>query len=136
MEERTIHVDTTFDLSLYYLVNDWYTCHIWPSNTKIYRGSPFSSSLGVRPLFVIENAYIMVFHYDEKCLQMYDYKDSFDSLILYVKQSHKIQSSRPLEIGHPQDLRTSSFHAIPRTSTPRIRLCNVRSSDLLESLCG
>jgi len=36
---------------------------------------------------------------------MYDYKDSFDSLIFYAKKSHKIQSSRPLEIGYPQDVR-------------------------------
>jgi len=81
-------------------------------NTEIYRGFPFLFLLGVRHLFVIENASITVFHYDKKCLQVYDYKDSFHSLIFYDKQSHKIQSSTPLEIGHPQDLRISSFHEI------------------------
>jgi hypothetical protein len=81
-------------------------------NTKIYRGSPFSSSWGERPLIVIENASITVFHYDEKCLQVYEYKDSFDSLIFYAKQSHKIQYSKPPEVGHVQDLWTSSFHQL------------------------
>jgi len=57
----------------------------------------------------------------------YDYKDSFDSLIFYAKQSHNIQSLRPIEIGHPQDLRISSFHAIPWTSSPRICLCYVEA---------
>jgi len=33
-------------------------------NTEIYRSSPFSSSLGVHHLFVIENTSIAVFHYD------------------------------------------------------------------------
>ena len=28
LDERTIHADTILYLSLYYLINDWYTCHI------------------------------------------------------------------------------------------------------------
>jgi len=64
------------------------------------------------------------------------YKDSFDSLIFYAKQPHKIQSSRSLEIRHAQDLRISSFHEILWTSTMRIRLCYVWNFDPLESLCS
>ena len=33
-------------------------------NTEFYRGSPFSSSIRVHPLFVIENASITIFHYN------------------------------------------------------------------------
>jgi len=47
-----------------------------------------------------------------------------------------IQSSRPLEIGHPQDPWISSFNTIPWTSTSRICLCYVWSSDPLESFCS
>jgi len=74
-------------------------------NTEIYIGFPFRPCFGVRPLFVIENVSVTVFHYDEKCLQIVVItEDSFDSLIFNAKKPHYHQSPSPLKVGEPLGL--------------------------------